>query len=60
MKNADTVNVRYINFTMEEIYNLVSEIYEGLMDEEWDDTLNSIREIKLILSQLEGFVKEDS
>jgi|TARA_R110000851_G_scaffold57552_1_gene134032 hypothetical protein len=60
MKNADTVNVRYINFTMEEIYNLVSDIYEGLMDEEWDDTLNSIREIKLILSQLEGFVKEDS
>jgi len=46
MKNADTVNVRYINFTMEEIYNLVSDIYEGLMDEEWDDTLNSIREIK--------------
>ena len=60
MKNADTVNVRYINFTMEEIYNLVSDIYEGLIDEEWDDTLNSIREIKLILSQLEGFVKEDS
>ena len=60
MKNADTVNVRYINFTMEEIYNLVSDIYEGLTDEEWDDTLNCIREIKLILSQLEGFVKEDS
>jgi len=54
----DTVNIRYINFTMNEMYDLLSDIYEGLADEEYDSVVDSVKNLNIILNQLVEFIKE--
>jgi len=54
----DAVNIRYINFTMNEMYDLLSDIYEGLVDEEYDSVVDSVKNLNIILNQLVEFIKE--
>jgi hypothetical protein len=53
----DTVNIRYINFTMNEMYDLLSDIYEGLADEDYDSVVDSVKNLNIILNQLVEFIK---
>jgi hypothetical protein len=56
--SADKDRLIHINFTMNEIHDSADSIYEHLIDREYSDVLNIIRELKDVLSSLEETISD--
>mgnify|MGYP003661162782 CR=1 FL=1 len=59
MENIDGINIRYINFIMNEIYNNASCLYEAMVDNEHIESLKTLNNLKDIIEELEQSIKEE-
>ncbi len=49
----------YVNITMKKINDLTDEIYEGLMDQEYDDVKKAIAELNTVLKDIQQNIKDE-
>lgn len=52
-------SINFINLLMKSINNLTDDIYESLMDEDYDHLNSSIRELHSILRETQKFTEDE-
>ena len=55
----DKERIAHINYLMDPIHDSASEIYESLVDREFDILKTQIKELQLILSDIYSSVEDD-
>ena len=59
LKSLEKNRLQNINFVMEDIHNLTNEIYENLVDKDYDPLRNSIKTLIKTLKGLEDSIKDE-
>ena len=55
----DTLRIVRVNNVMDSIYDASAELYESLMDEEYDELHKNIRWMREVLDNLEESIKDE-
>lgn len=55
----DTLRIVRVNNVMDSIYDASAELYESLMDEEYDELHKNIRRMRDVLDNLEESIKDE-
>tara|TARA_Y100000004_G_C8698787_1_gene320715 strand:+ start:256 stop:444 length:189 start_codon:yes stop_codon:yes gene_type:complete len=55
----DTLRIVRVNNVMDSIYDVSAEIYESLMDEDYDDLHKNIRRMRELLDIIEESIKDE-
>jgi PHD/YefM family antitoxin component YafN of YafNO toxin-antitoxin module len=55
----DTLRIVRVNNVMDSIYDASAELYESLMDEEYDELHKNIRRMREVLDNLEESIKDE-
>jgi PHD/YefM family antitoxin component YafN of YafNO toxin-antitoxin module len=55
----DTLRIVRVNNVMDSIYDTSAELYESLMDEEYDELYKNIRRMRDALDNLEESIKDE-
>lgn len=55
----DTLRIVRVNNVMDSIYDASAEIYESLMDEDYDDLHKNIRRMRELLDIIEESIKDE-
>ncbi len=55
----DTLRIVRVNNVMDSIYDASAELYESLMDEEYDELHKNIRRMREVLDNLEQSIKDE-
>jgi hypothetical protein len=50
---------QHVNFVMTSLYDLLSRLYEALADEEYDEAVEIICDIQLILREIKSSAKDE-
>ena len=55
----DTLRIVRVNNVMDSIYDASAELYESLMDEEYDELHKNIRRMREVLDNIEESIKDE-